>query len=63
MLPTDIREPSVINYEGLFEHLDVQDGRRFEEIVKKYNVGVIYHLAALLSAKGEQNPQHTAIKC
>ena len=59
VLPTDIREPSVINYEGLFEHLDVQDGRRFEEIVKKYNVGVIYHLAALLSAKGEQNPQHT----
>ncbi|MBW4620347.1 MAG: NAD-dependent epimerase/dehydratase family protein [Cyanosarcina radialis HA8281-LM2] len=45
------------NIESLsYEVLDVSDRQRLEEIVKQYQVGTIYHLASLLSAKGEQNP-------
>jgi nucleoside-diphosphate-sugar epimerase len=37
--------------------LDVRDRVVLEEIVKKYNIDTIFHLASLLSAKAEQNPQ------
>jgi nucleoside-diphosphate-sugar epimerase len=39
-----------------FETLDALDGKALFDIVKKHNVKEIYHLAALLSATGEQNP-------
>lgn len=39
-----------------YEFLDVRDRSRIREICKKYNIGIIYHLAAILSAVGEQNP-------
>jgi nucleoside-diphosphate-sugar epimerase len=42
---------------GPFEYVDVTDKKSIEEIVRKYNVDTIYHLAAILSATGEQNPQ------
>lgn len=42
---------------GPFECLDCLDGERLREVVKKYGVGRIYHLAALLSAVAEANPQ------
>jgi hypothetical protein len=42
---------------GYFEKLDVLDGKRLNEIIQKYRVTQIYHLAALLSATGEKNPQ------
>lgn len=53
---TDINSPksTVI---GIFEKLDVLDSKRLNEIIKKYKVTQIYHLAALLSATGEKNPQ------
>ena len=53
---SDINQPrgSVIGY---FEKLDVVDAKRLKEIVLKYKVTQIYHLAALLSATGEKNPQ------
>jgi nucleoside-diphosphate-sugar epimerase len=53
---SDINQPrgSVIGY---FEKLDVVDAKRLKEIVQKYKVTQIYHLAALLSATGEKNPQ------
>ncbi|ABW19478.1 L-threonine 3-dehydrogenase [Alkaliphilus oremlandii] len=41
---------------GPFEILDVVDRDKINEIVKKYNIDTIYHLAALLSATGEKNP-------
>jgi nucleoside-diphosphate-sugar epimerase len=34
----------------------VLDKNRLEEIIRKYEVDTIYHLAALLSATGEKNP-------
>lgn len=38
------------------EQCNVVDKERLEEIIRTHDVKVIYHLAALLSATGEQNP-------
>jgi nucleoside-diphosphate-sugar epimerase len=40
-----------------YETLNVLDKPRLAEIVKKHDIKVIYHLAAILSAAGEKNPQ------
>jgi len=42
---------------GPIEVLDVSDASALTRVVKDYSVDVIYHLAALLSATGENNPQ------
>jgi threonine 3-dehydrogenase len=51
----DLRPPA--EDQGLFEILDVLDGARLLDIVQRYKVSQIYHLAAILSAKGEQDPK------
>jgi len=50
---SDIRSPE--KEEGLFEILDVLDKDSLYNIVKKYEIGEIYNLAALLSATAEKN--------
>ena len=50
---------SVPNFEGIFQLLDANDSVAIEEIVKQYSVTQIYHLAAILSAKGEEQPLRT----
>jgi nucleoside-diphosphate-sugar epimerase len=42
--------------EGPYEILNVLNKDLLGEIIKKYNVKVVYHLAAMLSATGEQKP-------
>lgn len=42
-----------------FEALDVQDGERFHQLVKDNKIDTIIHLAAILSARGEEIPQTT----
>lgn len=42
---------------GPFEIIDVTDANQIYETVKKYNINTIVHLAALLSAVGEKNPE------
>jgi nucleoside-diphosphate-sugar epimerase len=42
---------------GPFEYLDVTHKGNVEKIVEKYDIDTIYHLAAVLSVLGEQNPQ------
>lgn len=42
--------------EGPFESMDCTDSNLFYEIAKKYQVDTILHLAAILSAEGEKNP-------
>jgi len=42
---------------GPFEYLDVTQKDDIEKVVEKYDVDTIYHLAAVLSAVGEQNHQ------
>src|ERR1700743_2122185 len=41
---------------GTYVRLDVTDKRRLSNAVIHLGIGEIYHLAAVLSAKGEQNP-------
>lgn len=42
-----------------YEQLDVTDGSRLDALIDAYEVDRIYHLAAILSAKGEQQPSLT----
>jgi len=42
---------------NIYEKLDVLNKSEILRIVKKYNINTIYHLAAILSAAGEKNPQ------
>lgn len=42
---------------GPFEYVDVTSRENVEETVRKYDIDTIYHLAAVLSATGEENPQ------
>ncbi len=42
---------------GIFHFIDSTDIEAVAGIVKKYDIGTIYHLTVLLSAKAEANPQ------
>lgn len=51
-------EPSTALREGgPFERLDVVDKEQIEGIVDRYNIDTIFHMAAILSAVGEDKPQ------
>ncbi|RLC61376.1 MAG: L-threonine 3-dehydrogenase [Chloroflexota bacterium] len=41
---------------GPFEFIDATRRETVEEVVDRYNIDTIYHMAAILSAVGEQNP-------
>lgn len=43
---------------GPFIYLDATDKSSLEKVVEEYDVDTIYHLAAVLSAAGEENPQN-----
>jgi nucleoside-diphosphate-sugar epimerase len=47
----------IVEENGIFELLDVTDGKRLGEVVNKYKIDTIMNLAAILSAVGEKNPQ------
>jgi nucleoside-diphosphate-sugar epimerase len=57
VVASDLRKPEVES--GIFELLDATDANALSAIVKKFKVSQIYHLAAILSAKGEQEPLKT----
>jgi nucleoside-diphosphate-sugar epimerase len=42
---------------GPFETLNILDFDNFKNILKKYQINQVYHLAAILSATGEKNPK------
>lgn len=46
-------------YHGIFEVIDATNSERLEEVVRKYKINEIYHLAAILSASGEKAPLNT----
>ncbi|MBO58460.1 MAG: hypothetical protein CMA77_05645 [Euryarchaeota archaeon] len=59
IIATDLREidgHSVIA-SGKFAIADVLDKKELENLIIKHSVGTIYHLAAILSATGEKNPE------
>jgi nucleoside-diphosphate-sugar epimerase len=58
VVASDIRMPSTGSNasEGPFELLDSTRTQQLFEIVRRHEIGTIYHLAALLSAVGEDKP-------
>ena len=57
VIPTDIKEPPADKRNSHFIYLDILDYDKLDTIVTRYEVDVIFHLAAILSALGERNPQ------
>ena len=58
VIASDIREPEDVDNSGFrYEKLDVLDSELMESIIRDNNINEVYHLAALLSATGEKNPQ------
>ncbi|WP_461107139.1 NAD-dependent epimerase/dehydratase family protein [Spirosoma koreense] len=54
VIASDLRKPQTDV--GIFEQLDATKPELLTEVVRKYRVTQIYHLAAVLSAKGESDP-------
>lgn len=58
VLPTDIKKPESGGLKGkTFEILDVRDGERLEKLISDFKADAIMHMAALLSATCEKDPQ------
>jgi len=57
VVATDIRVPAgATTEEGPFAVLDVTNFRQLQDLVRRHEIGTIYHLAALLSATAEERP-------
>ena len=57
VIATDVQRREGVQPEDLYYELNVLDQRELERLVRCFNVKEIYHLAAVLSAKGEANPR------
>jgi threonine 3-dehydrogenase len=57
VIGADLRGPDQAH--GIFELLDATKADDLAEVVRRYRVTQIYHLAAILSAKGETDPLWT----
>lgn len=59
VIASDIHLPIDGNSYLPFEILDASDGAKLTYVVERYRITHIYHLASMLSAKGEINPLDT----
>ena len=59
VIASDVREVAGHPFveQGRFTRLSVIDGDAMDSVVKEEGVGTVYHLAAILSASGEKNPE------
>ncbi len=59
VVASDLRNevPEEITESGPYETLDITEATHLLDVVKKYKIDTIYHLAAILSGVGEQNPE------
>ena len=58
VIATDIREPDNSHGQNFqFQKLDILDHSELEKIIQEHNINEVYHLAAILSATGEKNPE------
>jgi nucleoside-diphosphate-sugar epimerase len=51
------KPPEEMLRSGPFEKIDLGDEEQISRSIKKFDIDIIYHLAAVLSAVGEQDPQ------
>lgn len=56
IVAADIHEPREKDTYLFFEKIDVIDKNLLADVVRKYKITQIYHLAAILSATGEKHP-------
>ncbi len=58
VVASDIRMPRPDSplSEALFEHVDCTELRQIQDLVRRHDIGAIYHLAGVLSAVGEDWP-------
>ena len=57
VIAMDINTPAEFN--GITERFNILEREKLIECVSKHNIGTIYHLVSLLSARGEENPSIT----
>jgi nucleoside-diphosphate-sugar epimerase len=58
VIATDIQKPSsLVKLNSTFMYLNVLDVHMTAKTVVDYEIDTIFHMAAILSAKGEQDPQ------
>ena len=55
IIASDLKEPE--DYGGRFAKCDVTDYDAYNRINEENNIEIVYHLAAILSATGEKNPE------
>jgi len=58
VVATDIRPPenACLRDQGPFEQLNVCDRAAMDDIIARYEIDTVYHMAAILSATGEEKP-------
>jgi len=49
--------PEKIKSSGPFHLVDVNDPASIEKVIREHDIDTVFHLAAILSASGEKNPQ------
>ena len=57
VIASDISAPNEAIAAFTFERLDIMNAAGLAEVVDQHGITQIYHLAAILSAKGEENPK------
>ena len=59
VVAADLKEPASaeLRDSGEFIHFDVLNKHSIHDVIKKFGITQIYHLAAILSATGEKNPE------
>jgi nucleoside-diphosphate-sugar epimerase len=57
VITSDLKTTGVADEYQPYETLDILNKTALTDVIKKHNIDVIYHLASILSASGEKNPQ------
>ncbi len=57
VVATDVAAPKESLLAGPFEKLNVMDKQQLGDVVSRHQITKVYHLAAVLSAKGEADPK------
>ena len=59
VVASDVQPASRGSTGAKYERIDVQDRERLEAVIEQHGVGTVYHLASLLSARGEAHPEQS----
>jgi nucleoside-diphosphate-sugar epimerase len=57
VIASDVRIPPAGSFDGPFEQVDCTQPLAIQDVVRRREIGVIFHMAALLSAVAEERPQ------